>query len=151
MDGLAQKANEMSCAAMIELAKQEWHDNRAGLGYALASRCYDQFDEGALRGKDLSRQLCFTHDPAFKLGDYFKQLGDPRVEKYEEWTRRKDLAPPYPVDPNAMYDLDWEFFNCHKQTPPGKCIYNDGNSVKVVACPPKCGVHPTPCPNPYRL
>lgn len=153
MSELAQWSSRMSCDAMKELALKEFHDNRNALGYRLAGKCSELFDEGELRGLDLSRQLCFTHDPAFKAGDYFRQIGDKKTEEYELWTRRKDISGPYVAGEGMVYDLDYVFMNCYGKAVPTDvpCIYNDGTSVKRVTCPPKCRIAPSPCPNPWLM
>lgn len=157
MNDIALKASLMSCQAMQELSLREWDKNSGMLSYQVvqpncerSQSLSDRDVESKLLKNNLSRRLCFTHDPAFKAGDYFNQLENVRQESYEQWTRRKDISGPYNPNGATNYDLDWEFFNCFKQAPPYKCVFNNGTGIVETPCPPKCGIHPTPCPNPLR-
>ena len=156
MNDIAFKASTMSCQAMKELSLQEWDKNSSILAYQVVQPDCDKYmsladrdAESRLQMNGLSRKLCFTHDPSFKAGDYFNQIENTRQESYEQWTRRKDISAPYEKDNKIIHDLDWEFFNCYKNVPE-KCMLNTGTGVSTVKCPPKCSIHPTPCPNPIR-
>lgn len=147
-------ADRMSCQAVNELTLQHWDKDQGVLDRNLENPS-DHFcqmvDRGQMYNKDLSRRLCFTHDPAFKAGPYFSQLENVRQESYEEWTRRKDLSGPYQasgVGPQPAYDLDWAFFNCPGTAVGAPCFYNIGTGVVKTTCPAKCKVFPSPCPNP---
>lgn len=148
-------AEAMSCQAVKELTLQHW-DKDTGIMQRNLENPSDHFcqmvDRGQMYNKDLSRNLCFTHDPAFKAGPYFTQLEHIRQESYDQWTRRKDISRSTynasgVVEP--AYDLDWAFYNCPGSSVAGApCIYNSGTGIEIVPCPSKCSIHPTPCPNP---
>lgn len=157
MSELALLSSAMSCHAMTELAYRNWDENNGVLSYQLLDpvtcdryqKLPERTIENNLKYVDLTRKLCFTHDPAFKLGDYHKQIGDQREEDFEKWTRRKDIGKPYqPTSEEMLCDLDYEFFHYHNKKQKKNCILHDGNQVKRVRCPQTCGPHPLPCPNP---
>lgn len=147
-------ADRMSCQAMKELALQHWDKNQGVLDRNLenpSEHFCQMVDRGQMYNKDLSRRLCFTHDPAFKAGPYFTQIENVRQEDYDAWTRRKDISGPYKAPGGKVepaYDLDWAFYNCKDSVVGAPCSYNSGTGMVTVPCPPKCGIHPTPCPNP---
>lgn len=150
-------ASSMSCKAMTELAYKDWDRNTGVLSYQVVHPVCDKYQSLANRDHEnsllygtLSRNLCFIHDPILKAGGYFQQLPNTRNEEYDLWTRRKDISKPYEGGKTnePIYDLDAAFFapNCINESV--QCYSNTGVEQKYMPCPSKCGVHPTPCPNP---
>lgn len=156
-----QKASVMSCQAMLALAKKEYDQNSSVLSYQVVAPNCERFQQLADRGDEyklllnggISRNLCFTHDPALKAGPYFSQIENIRAESFEKWTRRKDIGKPYNYDKTGepVHDLDSGYFGCYNSAPASMCAYNDGSTVNRVPCPSTCGIHPTPCPNPTKM
>jgi hypothetical protein len=143
---------------MIDLALKDYDRNAGVLGYQIIDPSCERYQQLADRGEEyklqlnggISRNLCFTHDPSLKAGDYFHQIQNTRKESFEQWTRRKDIGKPYQAKGAPVTDLDDAFFRCWPSTAPGTCAYNDGSKMQYVPCPSQCGVHPTPCPNPVK-
>lgn len=155
-----QAASDMSCAAMLQLAKKEYDQNASVLSYQVVHPACDKYSQLADRGDEyklflnggISRNLCFTHDPALKAGPYFSQIENTRKESFEAWTRRKDISKPYnPSKNEPIHDLDAGYFGCYNSVPAAFCSYNDGTKIQNVPCPRTCGIHPTPCPNPTKM
>ncbi len=158
MSELALLSSAMSCQAMSELAFRDWDRNNGTLSYQVMEPTCERYQslpertiENKLKYMDLSRKLCFTHDPAFKAGDYHTQIENQRTEDFERWTRRKDIGKPYqPTYEETICDLDYEFFNAPKEQVDKLCTIHNGNEIKRIPCPPTCGPHPYTCPNPIR-
>jgi len=97
-----QQSSSMSCMAMRDLALKEFDENQTQLQYLLddpsCERYHSMFDKGQLNGSVLSRNLCFTHDPALKQGTYQQQYIDQFKPNYDEWTRRKDISTKNPQE-----------------------------------------------------
>lgn len=155
-NSLTARANAMSCEEMIILARNEYHNNANAFARQFRASAFteaiDRADDESkfFRNSGISRNLCFEHDPSLKAGPYFSQFENTRKERFEQWTRTKDISKKTPMSLQsarvAQPDMDATYFNCH--IPPDlKCIYNNTDRR---TCPPKCGLHPTPCPTPIR-
>jgi hypothetical protein len=153
-DSLTARANAMSCDDMIALARQEHHRNVDALARQFRNPTnvdhIDRTEESKLlRTNGISRNICFEHDPALKAGEYFTQFENTRKERFEQWTRTKDISQKPQSKPTTAFvqpDIDATYFNCHIPTDM-MCLYG---STERRTCPPKCGLHPTPCPTPIR-
>lgn len=155
-NSLTDRANAMSCQEMIALAREEHHKNNDALARQFRASAFteaiDRTDDESkfFRNSGISRNLCFEHDPVLKAGPYFSQFDNTRKERFEQWTRMKDISKKAPTTSQsarvAQPDMDAAYFNCH--IPPDlMCSYN---STDRRTCPPKCGLHPTPCPTPIQ-
>lgn len=92
----SQQSSALSCLAMRDLALKEYEEDRTQMEYMIhdtsCERYHSIFDRGELNGSQLSRRLCFTHDPTLKMGLYqgmFVPINNPQ---YDQWTRRKDIS-----------------------------------------------------------
>lgn len=122
----ATRANIMSCQAMVALTKQEYERNTSAFRHV--TKCPEDapidYDRRSL-GYD---SLCFTHDPALKAGDYFRQIENVRKESFDKWTRQKTVSAPFVLDTSTIaQDLDSQYYYCqaNRNIP--------------------CGIHPFPC------
>lgn len=138
------QASAMSCASMLSLVKKEYEQQSVALSYQVLNPNCDQFNRPVDNNRNniISRNICFTHDPALKSGDYFLQIGTRQNADFERWTRKKEISPPYKHD-GFIYDLDSVYTSCYHTIPSDLQCRRDGT-----ICPPKCDIHPTPCPNP---
>lgn len=145
-----QQASAMSCAAMLSLVKKDYEKQSMGLSYQILHPNCEQFSLLADHSKEykrgaISRNICFTHDPALKGGEYFSQIGDTRPNAdFEKWTRQKQISKPYAVE-GVINDLDSVYSSCYHTIPADLKCRLDGT-----VCPPKCDIHPMPCPNPIQ-
>lgn len=137
-------ASTMSCAAMLSLVKKEHEQQSMALSYQILHPNCEQFSLLANQNRHniISRNICFTHDPALKSGDYFSQIGTRPNADFEKWTRQKEISKPYNTE-GVIYDLDSVYMSCYHTIPVDLKCRTDGT-----LCPPKCNIHPTPCPNP---
>lgn len=140
------QASAMSCAAMLSLVKKEYEKQSMSLSYQILHPSCEQF--GLIPDRNnkaiISRNICFTHDPALKAGPYFSQIGNQPTENFEKWTRQKDISKPYKPT-GLIYDLDSVYTSCYHTIPADLKCRIDGT-----VCPPKCNIHPMPCPNPIK-
>lgn len=106
-----QLSSSLSCLAMRDLAMKEYEENQTQLNYLLndpsCERYHAMFDKGQLYGNQLSRRLCFTHDPSLKQGTYQEQYKSSFTEKYDQWTRRKDITTQRPPLGNGINADIW--------------------------------------------
>lgn len=143
------QASAMSCAAMLSLVKKEYESQTMALSYQVLHPNCEQFSLLADHSKEykrgaISRNICFTHDPALKAGDYFSQIGIRPNADFEKWTRQKQISKPYKPE-GVITDLDSIYTSCYNIIPNDLKCRTDGT-----VCPPKCDIHPMPCPNPIR-
>lgn len=92
-------ACKMSCEAMIQLAKKEMYKNNEDLEYNLRNpNCggYTKLKntdiENGLIQNEITRNLCYTHDPVSKSGSYFAQLLNIKTPNFDENTKRKNIT-----------------------------------------------------------
>lgn len=92
-------ACKMSCEAMIQLAYKEMHKNNENLGYNVLnpncgghSKLKNINHENDLIQNEITRNLCYTHDPSNKTGPYFAQLLNIKTPKFDENTKRKNIT-----------------------------------------------------------
>lgn len=140
------QASAMSCAAMLSLVKKEYESQSMALSYQVLHPNCDKFGTIAdtYRNNKISRNICFTHDPALKGGEYFSQIGTRPSADFEKWTRQKVISKPYKPE-GVIHDLDSVYTSCYHIIPSDLTCRTDGT-----LCPTKCDIHPMPCPNPIR-
>jgi len=156
---IMEQASAMSCKVQLELAKAEYDKNASRISYQIINPNCDKFAKLADRTDEyklllnggLTKNQCFTHDPALKTGDYFLQIENMRTESFDKWTRIKTIRKP--KNPNVIepiYNLDQSYYDCYHAIPEGFCALNNDTAFTIIPCPKKCGIHPHPCPNPIR-
>lgn len=142
------QASAMSCAAMLSLVKKEYEEQSMSLSYQIvhpnceAMSLLPDNSKQYMRGA-ISRNICFTHDPVLKSGEYFSQIGTVENPSFDNWTRKKDISKPYKI-PQHVNDLDDIYRRCYHTIP------TDFVCPLSMSCPEKCEIHPMPCPNPVR-
>jgi hypothetical protein len=141
------QASSMSCAAMLSLVKKEYEQHSMSLSYQILhpncesmSLLPDNSKE-YMRGA-ISRNICFTHDPSLKAGEYFSQIGSANNPSFDKWTRKKEISKPYKIQ-NPIYDLDDVYTRCYNTIPPDLVCPS-------APCPQNCSIHPAQCPNPIH-
>src|SRR6056300_1302892 len=92
-------ACKMSCEAMIQLAKKDMHRNNEDLEYNIMnpncggySKLKNVSVENDLINTEITRNLCYTHDPVNKTGPYFAQLLNIKTPNFDENTKRKNIT-----------------------------------------------------------
>jgi hypothetical protein len=143
------QASTMSCAAMLSLVKKEYEKQSMSLSYQVLHPNCDQLSLLVDNSKQykrgaISRNICFTHDPALKAGPYFSQIGDDAKDSFEKWTRQKTISKAYKFE-TVIHDLDSVYTSCYNTIPADLQCRLDGT-----VCPAKCDIHPMQCPNPIR-
>lgn len=165
-------ASHVSCDAMSELAIRELRaDQERLMRFMDDSSCirYQSIADRGLestlqKGFGLSKNTCFTKTDQFNAGAWDKEpIGVLDVQMptfYEQWTRARNnskvtCGPPReiclqgpPIDACIWGNNGVE--KCGAGCEPLTCVMP--NSTERFPCPPKCGTHPLPCPNPigYR-
>ncbi len=156
---IMEKASAMSCQAMFELVKAEYEKNSSKISYQVMNPSCDRLNQFADRTDEyklllnggISKNQCFTHDPALKAGEYFSQIENVRKESFDKWTRVKTVSKPDKYKTNGpISNLDASYYDCYHAEPAGFCALNDGIKFTTILCPKTCGIHPHPCPNPIR-
>jgi hypothetical protein len=162
-------ASHISCDAMGELALKELNAERDRLTRLLDDSSCLRYQSMADRGLEshlqkgfgLSKNSCFTKTQQFNAGPWEKQvLSVATPTFFEKWTRARNnsklqCGPPReiclqgpPIDACVWGNNGIE--KCGTGCEPLTCVMP--NSTGRFPCPPKCGTHPLPCPNPigYR-
>lgn len=98
-DSLMRNAGDVSCDAMIELAKQEALRNRNVMAYQVVHPVCQRYQELADRGEEyvlqkptvFGKKMCFTKTTNFQDGDWVRQFQPLKPESvaFDTWSRRK--------------------------------------------------------------
>jgi len=108
-------SSALSCLAMRDLAIKETEENQIYMSYLLQDPSCERYQslanrlkEHQLQGTQLSRRLCFTHDPTLKQGPYNMHLSNGlKTQQWDQWTRRKDIGGPAPLSTTSINADVW--------------------------------------------